>query len=72
MMRVLIDEQLAAESVKDLLGKYDSTIAIAAILDSITEMTDPQMFFRANRKYIVSRRAILDIIVYSASKLKSV
>ncbi len=39
-------------------------------LDSITEMLDPQKFFRANRKYIVSRWAILDIIVYSNSKLK--
>ncbi len=39
-------------------------------LDSITEMLDPQKFFRANRKYIVSRRAILDIIVYSNSRLK--
>jgi len=39
-------------------------------LDSITEMLNPQMFFRANRKYIISRQAILDIIVYSNSRLK--
>lgn len=34
------------------------------------KMLDPQNFFRANRKYIVNRQAILDIIVYSTSKLK--
>lgn len=39
-------------------------------LDAISEKVDPQQFFRANRKYIISHKAIVDIVPYSSSRLK--
>lgn len=37
----------------------------------LEELTDPKMFFRKNRKYIISLKAIKDIITYSGSRLKN-
>lgn len=39
-------------------------------LDHIMELVDPEKFFRINRKCIVNRDAISDIVVYSTSRLK--
>jgi DNA-binding LytR/AlgR family response regulator len=39
-------------------------------LEQLEEMTDPAIFFRVNRKYLVSASAISDIISYTNSRLK--
>lgn len=39
-------------------------------LDQLEELTDPDVFFRINRKYLVNLKAIRDIIAYSGSRLK--
>jgi DNA-binding LytR/AlgR family response regulator len=39
-------------------------------LEQLEEMTDPTIFFRVNRKYLVSAAAISDIISYTNSRLK--
>ena len=39
-------------------------------LDHIMELVDPEHFFRINRKNIINREAIADIVVYSTSRLK--
>jgi len=41
-------------------------------LEQLEEMVDPEIFFRVNRKYLVSASAINDIINYSNSRLKLV
>jgi DNA-binding LytR/AlgR family response regulator len=38
-------------------------------LDELTEMLDPDLFFRANRQYIVSRKSIKDIDLWFNSRL---
>ncbi|MEM7103338.1 MAG: LytTR family DNA-binding domain-containing protein [Bacteroidota bacterium] len=39
-------------------------------MDRVTEILNPAEFTRINRKYIISFKAILDIIAYSNSRLK--
>jgi DNA-binding LytR/AlgR family response regulator len=39
-------------------------------LDQLEALTDPDIFFRINRKYLVNLKAIRDIIAYSGSRLK--
>jgi two-component system, LytTR family, response regulator len=39
-------------------------------LDHIMELIDPDKFFRINRKNLINRDAITDIVVYSSSRLK--
>ncbi|NJK94288.1 MAG: response regulator transcription factor [Bacteroidetes bacterium] len=39
-------------------------------LDQLEELTDPKIFFRINRKFLISLKAIKDIISYSGSRLK--
>jgi DNA-binding LytR/AlgR family response regulator len=39
-------------------------------LEELEEMVDPAVFFRINRKYLVSASAITDIIHYTNSRLK--
>lgn len=41
-------------------------------LDELEDVLDPNIFFRINRKYIVSTYAILDMISYTNSRLKLV
>jgi DNA-binding LytR/AlgR family response regulator len=41
-------------------------------LDELTNMVDPQKYFRINRKYLVSSASIKDIISYMNSRLKLV
>jgi DNA-binding LytR/AlgR family response regulator len=38
-------------------------------LDELTEMLDPEYFFRANRQYIISKKAIKDIDLWFNSRL---
>ncbi|MBN1821269.1 MAG: response regulator transcription factor [Prolixibacteraceae bacterium] len=39
-------------------------------LDQLTELLDPDQFFRTNRQNIINRDAIADIVVYSKNRLK--
>ena len=41
-------------------------------LEQLEEMLDPELFFRVNRKYLVSASSISDIINYSNSRLRLV
>ena len=41
-------------------------------LDQIEDMVDPRGFFRISRQYMVSLRAVEDIVTYSSSRLKLV
>ena len=38
-------------------------------LDELTDLLDPELFFRANRQYIISRKAIKDIDLWFNSRL---
>ncbi|MBN3035995.1 MAG: response regulator transcription factor [Bacteroidales bacterium] len=48
----------------------DHNYVVDHSLDQLESMLDPGMFFRINRKYIVSMQSIRDIIIYSNSRLK--
>lgn len=39
-------------------------------LEELTTMLDPKIFFRCNRTYIVNINAIIDVVVYSSTRLK--
>jgi two-component system LytT family response regulator len=39
------------------------------VLDDLMQQLDPSLFFRANRQYIVSKKAIKDISIWFGSKL---
>ena len=39
-------------------------------LEQVQELLDPEIFFRINRKYLISMQAIQDIITYSNSRLR--
>lgn len=41
-------------------------------LEQLEEMLDPSLYYRINRKYLVSAQAILDIVAYNNSRLKLV
>ena len=38
-------------------------------LDDILAQLDPQMFFRANRQFLISRNAVKDVSVWFGNKL---
>jgi DNA-binding LytR/AlgR family response regulator len=46
------------------------TLILDYTLEQLEEMVDPGLFFRINRKYLVSSSAIGDIISYTNSRLK--
>jgi two-component system LytT family response regulator len=52
-----------AFSVEGKSWKFDYT------LDELAELLDPELFFRANRQYIISRTAIKDIDLWFNSRL---
>lgn len=52
-----------AFSVDGKTYKFDHT------LDELSELLDPEFFFRANRQYIISRTAIKDIDIWFNSRL---
>lgn len=39
-------------------------------LEQVNELVDPEEFFRINRKYLISMKAIKDIVSYSNSRLR--
>jgi DNA-binding LytR/AlgR family response regulator len=45
------------------------TYSLDFTLDELTELLDPEDFFRANRQYIISRKAIKDIDLWFNSRL---
>ncbi len=44
--------------------------AISYSLDQLTDLLDPEVFFRVNRQYIVTSGSISDIVQYSGSRLR--
>ena len=46
-----------------------ASYAIDKPLDLLTEQLDPDCFFRANRQYLISRRAVKEILVWPLGKL---
>jgi two-component system LytT family response regulator len=52
-----------AFSIDGKTFKFDYT------LDELAELLDPELFFRANRQYIISRTAIRDIDLWFNSRL---
>jgi two-component system LytT family response regulator len=59
-----IDEGIVkAFSTDGKIYKFDYT------LDELAELLDPELFFRANRQYIISRTAIKDIDLWFNSRL---
>ena len=53
-----------------LLDNTGRSYDINYVLDQLEQLTDPDIFFRINRKYLVNRNKITDIITYSSTKLK--
>lgn len=79
-----VGEHLRAIEVKDILHFFSQEKAtfcttvdkrkhiLDFTLDQVEGMVDPAMFYRVNRKYLVSSQAITDIITYSNSRLRLV
>jgi DNA-binding LytR/AlgR family response regulator len=53
-----------------LLDSTGKSYDINYTLEQLEQLCDPGSFFRINRKYLVNRNAIADIISYSANVLK--
>ncbi|MDR1601112.1 MAG: LytTR family transcriptional regulator, partial [Tannerella sp.] len=47
----------------------EETFTLDQTLDDLTLQLNPSLFFRANRQYIVARRAVKDISIWFGSKL---
>ncbi|MEI6139864.1 MAG: LytTR family DNA-binding domain-containing protein [Mariniphaga sp.] len=47
----------------------DKSYVLDITLDELTKMLDPQLFFRANRQFIIARNAIKDIDLWFNSRL---
>lgn len=58
------------EKATFLHTRSDNNYVIDYSLEQVENLLDPKLFFRINRKYIVSMSAIDDIISYSNSRLK--
>ncbi len=54
---------IKAQAFDEKIFRFDNT------LDELSEMLDPHDFFRANRQFIISRRAIKDIDIWFNSRL---
>jgi DNA-binding LytR/AlgR family response regulator len=70
---VSADDILLFSSLDKTTNIYTSenrTFIIDYSLDHLMEIIDNEMFFRINRKNIINRNAIFDIIIYSNSRLK--
>src|SRR5665648_46756 len=79
---IKVGEHLKSITVDDILFFYSlekatylctaefKTYLVDYSLDRITEIIDEHLFFRINRKYILSNQSIADIIFYSNSRLK--
>src|SRR5258706_4095466 len=55
-----------------LITNENKKFIIDYTLENLEELIDPQLFFRANRSYILNIHFIQDVIVYSNSRLKIV
>ncbi len=53
-----------------LLENSEKLYDINYSLEQLEQLTNPDLFFRINRKYLVNRNGITDIISFSANKLK--
>jgi len=79
---VKIGEHIKSISTEDILyfvSEEKATFAFAKdkrkyildyTLDQLMDMIDPKVFFRINRKYIISIHSFEDIISYSTNRLK--
>jgi len=79
---IKVGEHLKSIPVEDILFFYSlekatflctvdfKNYVIDYSLDRVSEMVDERMFFRINRKYMLSSQSIADIVVYSNSRLK--
>src|SRR5437879_13912060 len=53
-----------------LITNENKKFIIDYTLESLEELIDPKVFFRANRAYILNIHFIQDVMVYSNSRLK--
>jgi two-component system LytT family response regulator len=53
-----------------LITNENKKFIIDYTLESLEELIDPKLFFRANRSYILNIQFIQDVVVYSNSRLK--
>lgn len=79
---IKVGEHLKSIQVEDIMFFYSQFKAsylctadfknylIDYSLDRVSEMIDPNQFFRVNRNYILSNKSIADIVHYSNSRLK--
>jgi len=79
---IKIGEHIKSVPVEDILYFFslekatflhtadDHNYVIDYSLEQLESLLDPKLFFRINRKYIISLAAINDIITYSNSRLK--
>lgn len=58
------------EKATFLVTREGQHLPVEYSLDQLTDLLNPTDFFRANRQFLVSRRAIQHIHAYSAGKLK--
>jgi two-component system LytT family response regulator len=74
-------DKLIPLSINDIASIYIDTKIVKAVtfsnriyyldqvLDDLMQQLDPSLFFRANRQYIVSKKAVKDISIWFGSKL---
>lgn len=79
---VKIGEHIKAVSVNDILFFFSRDRATYCVteegksylldnpLQEVVQMLDPQNFFQINRKYIISLKAVKDMVSFSNSRLK--
>jgi len=79
---VRVGDHIKSVEVEDILyfyslqkGTYLHTsdnrnYVIDYTLDSLCEMLDPSLYHRINRRYVITHKAITDVITLSGSKLK--
>ena len=79
---VRVGDRIKSVDVEDILyfyslqkGTYLHTndnrnYVVDYTLDALGELLDPSMFHRINRRYLITHKAITDVITLSGSKLK--
>lgn len=61
---------LSKDKVTQLCTDENKIYIVDYSLDHLSEILDSEQFFRINRKSIINRQAITDIVVYSKTRLK--
>ncbi|SMC44518.1 LytR/AlgR family response regulator transcription factor [Pedobacter africanus] len=56
--------------VKAVTSNHTTHILEEKSLDELAELLDPKMFYRANRQYLISRKAIKDVHYYFNGRLQ--